>query len=301
MQVNCVISLSKTHSYTKTAEELYVSQSAVSKNINRLETELGFKIVTVKGHQVFFTKEGRYLCKRLTNIHQYFNETLAHIYSEDDLRPIIIRHSTVTFERYYLPRFLKLFKEKSNRDVILSGFRPNLSYEDNVDLFYENKADFLLIQEDFFRGDPRLGFIPLLKGRFSVIINKENPLSQKESLNLADLQNEHIYIFNSKPSIESINKIEDSLKKIMPKEQITETSGITSCEMYATANYGVGIVPSFAYDNQINPNVVYKFLDFNLPLVYGAFYLKAIEKNSFFEPTKKCLQEAVKLERQHWF
>ncbi|WP_281828586.1 MULTISPECIES: hypothetical protein [Lactobacillus] len=70
--------------------------------------------------------------------------------------------------------------------------------------------------------------------------------------------------------------------------------------MYATANEGIGIVPSFAYDNNLNPDVVYYFLDVDVPLVYGAFYLKITEKASYFNDVIDNLKEAVALERKKW-
>ena len=70
--------------------------------------------------------------------------------------------------------------------------------------------------------------------------------------------------------------------------------------MYATANYGVGIVPSFAYDNQINSDVTYNFLNLHIPLTYGAFYLKSAEKQPFFNTVIKNLKRALELERTKW-
>lgn len=300
MQIKCVISLGKTKSYTKTAEDLYVSQSTVSKNINRLEDELGFKITYMQGHQLYFTEQGEYFFQHLTTLHQSYEEMLSNIYSSQSDRPIIIRHSMVPFERYYLPRFLQLFEEKSHRKITLAGFRPYNSYEDNIDLFYENQADFILIQHDFFHNDPRIAFTPLMKSQYSVIINRDNPLSKKQNLNIADLNDQHVYIWNSNPGVDSVLEIERLLKKIMPENNITEVTGLISAEMYATANKGIGIVPSFAYDNRTNPHITYNYLNLNFPIYYGVFYLKSTQKKSFFNDAIKCLKTAFDQERENW-
>lgn len=300
MQVKCVIALGKTKSYTKASEDLYVSQSTVSKNISRLEEELGFKIVKVQGHQVEFTKQGEFFYEHIVDIHQNFEEVLSNIYSFKDERPIIVRHSMVPFERFYLPRFLQLFEKKSQRKIKLAGFRPYNSYEDNIDLFYENKADFILIQQDFFHGDHRVGFTPLMKGQYSVIVNKSNPLFKKQYIDVTDLAKEHIYIWNSNPGVGSVLQIEKLLEKVLSKDQITEVTGLISAEMYATANFGVGIVPSFAYDNSNNPNVVYNYLNLHIPLTYGVFYLKSTEKQPFFEDVITNLKKALEMEKKSW-
>ena len=42
--INCFLNLAETLNYTKTADELFISQPAVTRHINALETELGFKL-----------------------------------------------------------------------------------------------------------------------------------------------------------------------------------------------------------------------------------------------------------------
>ena len=91
-----------------TNRNTYLTKRNVAKNISRLEEELGFKIVKVKGHQVEFTDQGQFFYEHLDKIHQNFEETLSNIYSFDNQRPIIVRHSMVPFERFYIPRFLQL-------------------------------------------------------------------------------------------------------------------------------------------------------------------------------------------------
>lgn len=298
MQIKCLISLGQTQSITQTANQLFVSQSTVSKNIKRLEDELGFKIIYVKSHQTSFTEEGHYLWTHVQKLDTQFNLVLEHIYSDKSSKPIIVCHSIVPFEKAYLPLFMQLFETHHKREIQLSGFHPS-SYEDSINLLLQQKATFILIQEDFFHNDPRISFTPLLKGRYSVIVPRHHPLAQKKILHLADLKAQKVWVWNSVPPVNSVAKLTQTLRDTISDIKITEVPSVAGCEMYAASGEGFGIVPSFAYDHS-NPDVVYNFLDVPIPINYGVSYLRTTKKEAYFPAVIHDLTTAVKTKKDLW-
>lgn len=63
-KIKCFLSLAETLNFTSTAKALFMSQQAVSKNISRLEDDLGFRLFVRSSHSVDLTKEGK-LCYEL--------------------------------------------------------------------------------------------------------------------------------------------------------------------------------------------------------------------------------------------
>ena len=57
--IDIFLSVSETHSFTKTAETLYITQQGVSKNIARLEASLGFPLFNRSTRSVVLTEAGR--------------------------------------------------------------------------------------------------------------------------------------------------------------------------------------------------------------------------------------------------
>ncbi|WP_201330456.1 LysR family transcriptional regulator, partial [Lactobacillus nasalidis] len=60
-KIQTFVSLAGTLSFSQTADDLYTSQSTVSKHIAALEKELGMKLFDRSSRQVSLTKEGEYL------------------------------------------------------------------------------------------------------------------------------------------------------------------------------------------------------------------------------------------------
>lgn len=66
--------LSKTHSISRTADKIYISQSTISKRIKQIEQELGIDIILRSRQGVHFTPEGEAVLK-------YARESLARMES----------------------------------------------------------------------------------------------------------------------------------------------------------------------------------------------------------------------------
>lgn len=299
MQIHCLLTLGKTKSITKTAQKLFVSQPTISKNLQKLESEVGFNLIQVKGHQTHFTKQGKAFYNLMNRLNQQFKIGIDQIYDMEKMRPIIICLTMVPFEKAFLPIFVDLYEKTFKDQILLSAFHPAFSYKKNINLFFEQKADFILMQKDFFNNDPRIGFKALINGTYSVIIAKNHKLANKHHLNIADICNERIWIWNSKISVKTVREIENKLRESNPRVEIYEISSVVSCEMYAATGNGISIVPSFAYD-KTNPNVVYNFLDCNIPIIYGASFLKSTAKKPYFSSVIKYLKIAISAEKSKW-
>jgi len=62
-QLTCFLTLSETLNFTKTAEKLFLTQQAVSKNISKLEKQLGFPLFKRDSHSVSLTESGEKLLR----------------------------------------------------------------------------------------------------------------------------------------------------------------------------------------------------------------------------------------------
>ena len=76
VDVRCFLDLSKTLSFTATAENLYVTQQAVSKRIDGLEKALGLKLFKRSYHEVALTKDGLAFAELFGRFEKEFSETL---------------------------------------------------------------------------------------------------------------------------------------------------------------------------------------------------------------------------------
>ncbi len=68
VQLQCFLSVSRTLNFTRSANELFFTQSHLSKNIASLEKELGFPLFERSSHSVRLTEQGACFAREIQNV-----------------------------------------------------------------------------------------------------------------------------------------------------------------------------------------------------------------------------------------
>lgn len=104
-----ITTLSKTHSITKAAELLYMSQPALTKRIQIIEDNLGIKIVTRSQKGCEFTPEGEYVAEKAKVIIATIRDIQSTIASNHSASSNSIRiGTTISFAQAKLPSLISL-------------------------------------------------------------------------------------------------------------------------------------------------------------------------------------------------
>ncbi len=92
--ITCFLKLAENLNYTKTAEELFISQPAVTRHINSLEEELGIKLFdrSVK-RKITLTESGELYHAGLLKCQKIYTDTLDSISNKIAANPIVINFS----------------------------------------------------------------------------------------------------------------------------------------------------------------------------------------------------------------
>lgn len=111
------ISLCETRSYTKTAEQLHISQPSVSQHIKALEQHYGCDLFYFEGRNLKLTKEGRYLYQKEVGI--MTNEKEIESYIEQMANGKHLRIGmTPSVSESFVP---SLYSEKCRDSLSVSG------------------------------------------------------------------------------------------------------------------------------------------------------------------------------------
>ena len=109
------LAVAKHKSFTLAAEELFLTQSAVSQQIRALEAELGTSLFMRERHAVELTDAGRTLAPQARNIVRLLDETRALVSGPKALRGTVrIAAATVASSYLYVPlyeRFARSYPE----------------------------------------------------------------------------------------------------------------------------------------------------------------------------------------------
>ena len=75
-QLRCFLAVAKTLNYTQAAQEMFVSQSAVSKQIQTLEQEFQLQLFRRDRHSVALTPAGAFLAEQVRTLQQQLEEAV---------------------------------------------------------------------------------------------------------------------------------------------------------------------------------------------------------------------------------
>lgn len=121
-QLTVFLAVSRHLHFSRAAEELYITQPAVSASVARLETEFGLKLFHRIGRRVELTDAGRFLVRE----GQYLLEQVAQL--ERRLlefnalkRGVLTIGASFTVGNYWLPAALKLFRDSHPSIDVLCG------------------------------------------------------------------------------------------------------------------------------------------------------------------------------------
>jgi LysR family transcriptional regulator, low CO2-responsive transcriptional regulator len=176
-------------SYTRAAEELFLSQPTVSMQIKKLETDIGLPLTEQIGKKISLTDAGLALYQASKDILDTLGRFEMQIDDQKGLRTGQLRIAAVTTANYFAPRLIGKFTqdypginialEVGNREQILDRMSKNMD-----DLYLVGKPP----------KSSELEFQPYLENPMAVIAPVDHPLASRESVTLADIANEPFII-----------------------------------------------------------------------------------------------------------
>lgn len=177
-------------SFSRTADELYLTQPAISRQIKNLEDKLAVKLFSREKEGVFLTEEGKILLGHAEKILTLYENAIKDIdrFRHSTLDKIIIGAST-TLGEYVLPRIISNFGKRypeaeiylrvANTREILNQLNVNAF---NLALFEGKFDNPLFVSEKVFEDE------------LVLIVSTQHPLADKEQINFNELRSESIII-----------------------------------------------------------------------------------------------------------
>lgn len=232
------LSLAKTENISKTADEMYCSQAAISKQIAALENYYGVRLFDRVGRNIKINRNGLILLKYSERIIQLNQDCIKELSNIKDIGSSKVRVGATSFiANYVLP-------------ILVSTFHGN-SYVTNIDLFIDY---FTVVLEKVRHFQLDFGFIsqhkihcefdglklyPFETDELVLILSKDNFLAEKDTITIEDLESQ-TFLISSKPYSATREFFEDALKKAGAPTPICQKFGNTeSIKQGVAKNYGV--------------------------------------------------------------
>lgn len=177
--------VAKRLSFSKAAEELHISQPAVSRHIQQIETYFNQQFIERRGNRINLTQAGEVLKKHCQLIFKQYDELTFEVNALSENQQVGNLHITAstTIAQYVLPKILPAFHQKY----------PEIRVEMKSENTEKTEADVLDQTADvgFIEGKSKnreIAYHPFLADEIVLVVSKGNPLYEKEEITLEELQ-----------------------------------------------------------------------------------------------------------------
>ncbi len=255
-QINTFLSVGRTLSMSASAQELFLSQSTVSKRINEIEKITGIELFLRKNNSLSLTDAGRFFYNELSDI---YDKLCVSIYDANAI------------QNGYLDNFSMIVDTSVNVREVFNALKmlgekyPKLNITVETDVYNQKQkilnkeADIAMsYMEPFGTFEDRLEYRPIKETPLYAVVNKNSPLAQKEKIGLSDLVNENIIVPAEQIHEGYVNNLEYFFRNFRQVPNILGIIHSFHLEYQAILNKGV-VITTMESIKQNNEDIVHYF------------------------------------------
>jgi len=197
-QIDYCIELSRTESFSRGAENMFVSQPTFSYQIKLLEEEVGFEIFVRNGKGATLTPAGEQFVSFLTNMREEMKKAIeqgqnfSSKYRDNITISLMVRQAI-----YFLPEAIKEF-EKSYPGVQIT---PRFQYGNSMDSFLKNESDVVFALEEQTKQLAGTSVHKLFQSHIYLICDKNDPLADKNLITDEDIYGRTLMVGGGSPAL----------------------------------------------------------------------------------------------------
>lgn len=193
-------------SFTKAAEELLISQPAVTKHIKELESQLKLALFDRRGNKVMLSAAGNVLLKHteaITEIYRQMEFDLNQL--NQAFKGVLHVGSSTSITQYILPPLLARF-HRLHQEVKVELFSGNTEQIEQALL--DKKIELGVIEGKSKRRE--IHYTPFLKDEIVLVCSSRNPLAKREEIRPEELKK--IPLLLREPGSGTLEVITDAIK-----------------------------------------------------------------------------------------
>lgn len=250
-QLEQFVAVARVKNFTRAAEELNLSQSSLSRAIQKLEEQLGQPLFDRKPREVVLTDLGQLLLERAKEILKLVEDTVSEL-SDAGRRGRIRLGAIPTIAPYFLPTLLSTFAEK----------HPNISVivqEDTTDNLVRRcshgEVDLALLALPVIA--KYLEVEPLFDEELLLVVPTGHPLASADSVT-AEVVEPYPFITLNEAHCLSENISSFCRQHSVQPVSVERTDQLATVRELVTLGHGVSIVPQMARQIDQSDRRVYR-------------------------------------------
>jgi len=266
-QVQYFLSVVKTGSFSAAADEQYVSQSSLSKQIISLEKELGVALFDRSKRKVFLTDAGEAFLEHARNLDSSYLAMLLELTGHKSKSDSFSIAAIPVITQYGITTYIAQFKEQYP-DIQFT--LEELNGINILPALDEHRYDLAFSRHNFI--DPeKFSIIEIFKDKLLVVVSNKNRHASRSSISIKELSNDNFIVFDKVTDLHKL--IMDECKKAGFEPTVFYSSHRkVSVFGLVGANIGLALIPVRIYEYHKHPDVLAIPLDedieCNIVLVY---------------------------------
>lgn len=244
-QLQCFSAVARNLSYTRAAEELHLTQPAVSMQIRQLEQQAGLALTEQFGKQVHLTEAGE-------EVYRYARSILQQVDEMDDVLDKLkgfaggrLKIAAISSANYFAPRLLGTFHQRFP-DVSVSMDVTNQKAV--LKQVIENEVDMAIMGQP--PKDSHVEAIPFMDNPLIIVAPPDHRLAKRKRIALKELEKE---VFLTR---EPGSGTRGAMERFFREQKLKLTIGmgmgsLSSIKQGVQANLGLALLPRNAVRNEL--------------------------------------------------
>jgi LysR family hydrogen peroxide-inducible transcriptional activator len=250
-QLRYFLSVAHHQNFTRAAEELGVSQPALSRSIQKLEEELGQPVFERKSRRLSLTDAGDLLQSRAHQVLTILEDTKAEI--TDDGQSGRVRIGAIpTIAPYFLPKILRQFARRYPKASIVVQ-------EDTTDHLIKScdqgEIDLAILALPI--SAKHLEVEELFEEEMYLVVAPEHPLVQKEKIRLQDAE-PYPFVMLDEAHCLSDNIASFCRERSFQPVVIERTNQLAMVQELVSLGHGVSMIPAMAKELDHSSSRIYR-------------------------------------------
>jgi DNA-binding transcriptional LysR family regulator len=244
-QLQCFSAVARNLSYTRAAEELHLTQPAVSMQIRQLEQQAGLALTEQLGKQVYLTEAGE-------EVHRYAKSILHQVEEMDDVLDKLkgfaggrLRIAAISSANYFAPKLLGTFHQRFP-DVSVSMDVTNQTSV--VKQVIDNEVDMAIMGQP--PSQANLEAVAFMDNPLIIVAPPDHRLAVRKRIALKELEKE---VFLTR---EPGSGTRGAMRRFFREQKLKLTTGmemgsLSGIKQGVQAGLGLGLLPRGAVEVEL--------------------------------------------------
>lgn len=189
-QLYYYMELCKQKNFTEAGYACNMTQGALSKQIRKLENELGITLIRRNTRRFELSKEGEIFLSYARKMTETYEEMLKNVQKNQEIKigcmPVLAP--------YHFARLVADFRKEYPDIKLVIDERIASEIQENSDSY-----DFLILRENMMEDQEKFRFSPLYDDKLCAVLYEKHPLYGRDRLQLKELKND-VFIFPERGS-----------------------------------------------------------------------------------------------------